>query len=605
MSDVTVLSMNLDLLAVAPPAGGAALGEVFGATAGVGLVTALLLGVAVAHRTRRTTVLARVADGAGRLTGRPGWVALPTLLTTVALLTALFGMLWDISLHIGQGRDEGPLANPAHYFILVGLFLVFAAGMLAVVLPLDEDPGPASVRITRTWRAPVGGLLVAGAGFYALLGFPLDDVWHRLFGQDVRLWGPTHLMLITGAGLSLIGLLVLDREGRAARPELVSSAGTRVHWVLGTFSVGGMLIGLSVFQAEFDFGVPQFRLVLQPMMIAGAAAFALVTARLLLGRGAAVAAALFFVTVRGVISLIVGPVLGEPTPSLPLYLGSALLIEALAFSTLLRRPMLFGAVAGLLVGSVGTAIEAGWSFVAMPLPWTSDIWVEGLLMAVPVGVGAGLCGGLLALGLQGRLPRPQISRSVLVASLLVLTGAATNGLLATVPDNSQVTVALTPAGPGTVDAVVTLADDVDNPAWVQITAWQGGGLVVDRLDRTGPGIYRSTVPLPVTGTWKTLLRVHDGRTLAAAPIFLPADEAIGAVELPAVSATRPLAQEIEILQRERDLDVPAWTYAAASLVVLACSIALVVALAVGVGRVSRRAGPDTPADAPQREPVGV
>ena len=122
-------------------------------------------------------------------------------------------MLWDISLHIGQGRDEGPLANPAHYFILVGLFLVFAAGMLAVVLPLDEEPGPASVRITRTWRAPVGGLLVAAAGFYALLGFPLDDVWHRLFGQDVTLWGPTHLMLITGAGLSLIGMLVLEQEG--------------------------------------------------------------------------------------------------------------------------------------------------------------------------------------------------------------------------------------------------------------------------------------------------------------------------------------------------------------------------------------------------------
>ena len=30
------------------------------------------------------------------------------------------GMYWDISLHIDNGRDPGPLANPAHYFILVG-----------------------------------------------------------------------------------------------------------------------------------------------------------------------------------------------------------------------------------------------------------------------------------------------------------------------------------------------------------------------------------------------------------------------------------------------------------------------------------------------------
>ena len=49
-------------------------------------------------------------------------------------------MLWDISIHIDEGRDEGPLANPAHYCILVGLFGVFAAGFLAMVMP-KERPG--------------------------------------------------------------------------------------------------------------------------------------------------------------------------------------------------------------------------------------------------------------------------------------------------------------------------------------------------------------------------------------------------------------------------------------------------------------------------------
>ena len=50
-------------------------------------------------------------------------------------------------------------------------------------------------------------------GAFALIGFPLDDVWHRLFGQDVTLWGPTHLMLIGGAGMSLVGMAVLLSEG--------------------------------------------------------------------------------------------------------------------------------------------------------------------------------------------------------------------------------------------------------------------------------------------------------------------------------------------------------------------------------------------------------
>ncbi|MCW2713822.1 MAG: conserved rane protein of unknown function [Frankiales bacterium] len=585
-----------------PPAGGAALADVIGATAGVGLVTAALLALAVLHRTGRTTLLARLAAAAGRHTGRPGWVALPSLVTSLALITALFGMLWDISLHIGEGRDEGPLANPAHYFILVGLFMVFAAGMLAVVLPLgDDQPGPASVKITRTWRAPVGGLLIAASGLYALLGFPLDDVWHRLFGQDVTLWGPTHLMLITGAGLSLVGILVLEAEGHASQPA-GKGASALVGRFLRVFAFGGLLIGLSVFQAEFDFGVPQFRLVLHPMMIAGAAAFALVAARLMGGRGAALGAAVFFLVLRGGISLLDGPVLGEPTPSFPLYLGSALLVEALALTTLARRPVLFGAVAGLVIGTVGSAIEAAWSYAVMPQAWTPDIWAEGLIMSTAVAVGAGLCGGLLALGVQGQLPRPVVSRTVLVASLLVLAAATANGVIATVPSDARANVALTPAGEGFATAEVRLdpATLADDPAWIQLTAWQGGGLVVDQLERTGPGTYRSTKPVPVDGSWKTLLRLHDGRTLTASPVFLPADAAIEAEEVPAVSSTRDFVPEIELLQRERKLDVSGTTWLIASLVVLLCSIVLVSALSWGVGRLSRRIASapldDAPAD---------
>ena len=584
------------LAATPPPAGGAALGEVVGATLGVGVVTVALLALGWAHRTRRTTVLTRLGTALGSPLGRPGWVALPSLMTSLALLTALFGMLWDISLHIGRGRDQGPLANPAHYFILVGLFGIFAAGMLAVLMPLDEKPGPASVRITRNWHAPIGGLLVAGAGFYALLGFPLDDVWHRLFGQDVTLWGPTHLMLITGAGLSLVGMLVLEQEGRrhsgtapqpAARPVL--------KWLRHMFALGGLLIGLSVFQAEFDFGVPQFRLVLQPMMIAGAAGIALVAARLWMGRGAALGCVAFFLLIRGVMAVLVGPVLGEPTPSFPLYLGSAVLVELLALTPLLRRPLAYGAVAGLLVGTAGTLTEALWSRLVSPLPWGSDVLAEGLLMSAAAGIAAGACGALLALGLQGRLPRPAVARSVLVASVLVLAAVAANGLLAPVPSGVRALVELQDApgtGPRQVTATVRIEPPtaVDDPSWVTLTAWQGGGLVVDRLEQTGPGTYRSTKPVPVTGDWKTLLRLHDGRALIASPVYLPADAVLGAPEISAdPTSTRPLGAEIALLQRERKLDAPGWLWAAASLVVLVCSLALVVSLSWGVGRLARAA----------------
>src|SRR5690606_33750632 len=264
------------------------------------------------------------------------------------------------SLHIGNGRDEGPLANPAHYFILAGLFFLFTAGMLAIVLPLDEKPGVASVRITRTWYAPVGGILIAGAGLYALIGFPLDDIWHRLFGQDVTLWGPTHLMLIGGAGLSLVGVLLLEFEGSRNRPD-PERPDNRINWLLRAFAFGGLIIGLSVFQVEFDFGVEQFRLVLQPMLIVAAATITLVAARVTLGAFSTLVLVAFATVVRGVVAYLVGgPIIDAPRNVFPLYLGAAIVVELMALLPLAKRRVWWGALTGFAVATVGIWLESLW-----------------------------------------------------------------------------------------------------------------------------------------------------------------------------------------------------------------------------------------------------
>jgi hypothetical protein len=593
------------------PAGGAAIREVILAS-GIGLgLTAVLLGLVFLHRTRRSTVLTRIGTRLGAATRVPPWVALPTILTTLSLMVALLGMLWDISLHIGVGRDEGPLANPAHFLILFGLFGVFAGGVLACAMPLDERPGPAALHFLRGWDVPLGGVLLTAAGFYALLGFPLDDVWHRMFGQDVTLWGPTHLMLIGGAGLSIVGLLILEQEGHGG---LSTDDGDRKVGRAARFSrqasaMGGLLLGMSVFQGEYDFDVPQFRLVLEPLMIAGAAGIALVSARLFMGRGGALAATAFFLVVRGGIALIVGPGFGEILPTFPLYLGSAIAVELLALSMpLARRPLVFGAVAGVAIGTVGHATEAGWTQVTETLSWGSDILVEGTIMAIVGGVVGGLLGALLASGLRRRLPRPAVARTVLVGSLVVLAAAVTNGLLATVPDDLRATFGIEEVrnDPRTATITVQLdpADFLDDPSWVQITSWQGDGLVVNALEQTGEGAYRTTEPIPIDGTWKALLRIHDGRTLTAMPIYLPEDQALGEEEIPAEDGmTRSAIPEIEILQRElKESGGELW--AVANLVVLACTLALIAAISWGVGRYSRRAStrepfPDAPADAPE------
>jgi hypothetical protein len=142
-------------------------------------------------------------------------------------------------------------------------------------------------------------------------------------------------MLIGGAGLSLVAMAILYEEGRRAVAPASTEHRVR-EYVLKSCAMGGMLIGLSVFQAEFDFGVPQFRLVLQPLLIALAAGFTLTVARLWIGRGGAVAAVLFYLLVRGGVSVVVGPVLGELWAAVPLYLVEALCAEAAAL-LLIRR----------------------------------------------------------------------------------------------------------------------------------------------------------------------------------------------------------------------------------------------------------------------------
>src|SRR4051794_4839306 len=130
------------------------------------------------------------------LRGLPVWASAPIGLTTISLLTAVFGFYWDVSTHIDNGRDPGPFANPAHYFIILGLAGIALAGYVAVVLGMRE--GEQGGVTFRGWHVPVGGVLLTACGVIALAGFPLDDVWHRIFGQDVTLWGPTHIQMVAG-----------------------------------------------------------------------------------------------------------------------------------------------------------------------------------------------------------------------------------------------------------------------------------------------------------------------------------------------------------------------------------------------------------------------
>ena len=175
---------------------------------------------------------------------------------------------------------------------------------------------------------------------------------------------------------------MLNHEGLKAMGDDAPTGGAGIKFIQ-YLGFGGILVGLSVFQIEFDFGVPQFRQVFQPMLIAAAAALALVAARIMLGRGAAIIAALLAIVLRGGVALVVGPILGAPINWFALYLGPAIVVELIGLTPLFKRPIIFGAVSGLGVATVGLWLESLWVDAVYHYPWPTSMWPEALAWPFP------------------------------------------------------------------------------------------------------------------------------------------------------------------------------------------------------------------------------
>jgi len=275
------------------------------------------------------------------------------------------------------------------------------------------------------------------------------------------------------------------------------------------------------------------------------------------------------------------------------------------------RPIRFGLIAGVGIGTVGLAAEWAWSHAWMPLPWPVELLPEAAILGFAMAVAGAVLGAWIGRHLAvERLPAiPRLRFAAVAAAAVVAIGV---GYALVKPPNEGVsaTVALTDVAPAperAVSATIRLdpPDAADDAEWLTATAWQGDGLVVDRLERVGPGEYRTTEPIPVHDNWKALIRLHDGSSLTAIPVYLPSDPAIPAEEVPATASfERPFVPDQEILQREQK-DTAGWLTGAAMALVAAIALSLLVLLAWGLHRLSvtrERADDATAATEPARAP---
>ncbi len=482
----------------------------------------------------------RVSDGLERLTGFPGWSMAGALSALMMLLIAVAGFYWDVAWHIDFGRDDA-LFTPSHTMILVGLAgTVYAAAISALFATID------GARVGFSFlglRVPWSALTLALMGVGAVAAFPLDDLWHEAYGLDVTLWSPSHLQLVGGGSLGTLAVLLMIAEALPdARPTPLGRAVT-------VLAAGAALIGMTTFQGEFDFGVPQFQVLYLPILIAAAAGFTLVFTRLALGRWGAVKAVAFYLVVRGAVGFMVAGALNHTFPRFPLYLGSALAVEAAAALLGTGRRLRFALVAGGLVGTAGLVTELVWVSLAGYGP-SSPVLLPKIAVLGPV---AALAGAVLGAGL-GRAFPPREQRMPIAG--LALAGAALVAVLVyPLPRNvGQVGAVIRldrTAGQAQVEVQLDPPDAARSASAFAVSSWQGGGRVTSSLDEVQQGRYVSSQAVPVGGRWKSVVVLNRGDEVMAAPVHLPADPQIGASAIPAVAERQAFfVRNTDLLLRE-------------------------------------------------------
>ncbi|RZQ62462.1 hypothetical protein [Amycolatopsis suaedae] len=563
-----------------PPAGGAEIGQI--AIAGL-MFFAVFLPLALfvlRERAGHRTVVGRFADQVAEWTGLPRWAALPMGVAGLSGLSALVGVYWDVPIHMELGRDEGPLANPSHYPIYFGLMGIFASGVLSAGLAKGRLPAR-TFPIGPYWRVPMGSVQMMATGLVGVAGFPLDDVWHRLFGQDVTEWGPTHVLMIGGGIGVVIGLQLLLAEARQ-----VGANGPLVR-ILGPVLAGAWMMGASAFLMEFDLGVPQFPMLAQVVLVGLIAGWTLLYGRLAWGPGGTLIVLAIFLASRLLFAVI--PFAADlHVASLLPYVAEAVVIEVVVLVAGRAGVLRSAVLAGIGVGTAGLLGEWALSRWLSPDPWPAGQLGLFLLFGTAAAVAGCLIGAWqyqrvedIATGPVERRPGGFRLRhaggvvgalgAVALLSAVVVPQDPPAGLAAdvTLTESANGLPVSNPHGGGQprwVDATVRISDPelAESAIWLNGFSWQGGDFFSAPLVPLGEGRYRTAEPLPVYGAWKTGIRLHTAnRMLALAPVYAPDDPAAGAPAIEAASGPRPFMSEIEFLQRERKSETPAvlWTVA--------------------------------------------
>jgi hypothetical protein len=129
--------------------------------------------------------------------------------SVLAVTSTTVGLYWDISWHIGIGRDT--FWTPAHLAIQFGAVITGLSCAFLILHTTFAGNGASRENSVRIWglRGPLGAFIAAWGGFCMLTSAPFDNWWHDSFGLDVMILSPPHVVLILGIFVMGFGGLVL------------------------------------------------------------------------------------------------------------------------------------------------------------------------------------------------------------------------------------------------------------------------------------------------------------------------------------------------------------------------------------------------------------
>ena len=193
--------------------------------------------------------MAKTFDGTAIFTGSTTLTRSLRAIATLRLvlgLTALLGAIvflegtsWDIQWHSYIGRDRTLI--PPHIMMLTGVALSGISGLLVVLIESwwarrNKTITQYSLGFADIFSGPLGAYIIGFAALTAAVAFPLDAYWHALYGIDVAIWAPFHIMFAASMGIVALGVAYMLMSA----VHLASTLGTTGSGIRRAATIGAV-----------------------------------------------------------------------------------------------------------------------------------------------------------------------------------------------------------------------------------------------------------------------------------------------------------------------------------------------------------------------------